>query len=165
VYTAVIIFIIVSTSRFSFFFQFDNIGLYIGLLCCSALNLYVGYIPITTNEVEQKRQANRMRKLKEAHGAMPLGYIFQEVIFPIILGLIFIFSCIGLILFLTSRSLPVHLPLPVVLVGCRVAIVFGLVGICLDAMLIYLSLKKLPHVARQRQDELRQQLTDHEFDL
>src|SRR6266571_1494156 len=118
VYTALIIFLIVSTKTIGFFFRFENLGLFLSLLCEVPLGLYVGYSPVTTNEVEQKRQANRMRKLKEARGAVPLQYIFQEIVFPILFWLFFIFCIIGFILMLTSPPPYVHLPFPVVLVGC-----------------------------------------------
>ena len=65
---------------------------------------------------------------------------------------------------LTSQPPFVPLPLPVVLAGCGLAIFAGLVVTYVDAKKIYWSVKYLPYVPRQRQDELRQQLTDHDFD-
>ena len=142
----------------------SSIGLLMTLACFSPLAFYSGYYPITSQEVERKRQANRQRKLKEALGAKPYGYMFQEIIFPIIFWLYLISCVIGFILMLTSQPPLVHLPLPVVLGGCGLAIFAGLFVTYFDVKKIYWSLKYLPHVPRQRQDELRQQLTNHEFD-
>ncbi len=142
----------------------SSIGLLVTLACLSPLEFYVGYSPITSQEVERKRQANRQRKLKEALGARPYGYIFQEIIFPVIFWLYFIFCVIGLILLLALPPPIVHLPLLLVIVVSGLAIIGGLFSTYVNAKKIYWSLKNLTYVPRLRQDELRQQLTDHEFD-
>jgi uncharacterized membrane protein YeiB len=106
----------------------SSIGLLISLACFSPLALYLGYSPITSQEVERKRQAKRQRKLKEALGARPYGYIFQEIIFPVIFWLYFIFCVIGLILFLALPPPIVHLPSLLVVVVSGLAIIGGLFG-------------------------------------
>jgi hypothetical protein len=164
VYSATLIFLIVYTKSISFFLKFENLGFYLSLLCLTPMELYTGYSPITPEEVEQKRQANRMRKLKEAQGAVPFGYIFQEIIFPFFSWLYLIFCIIFLILLLTLPPPIVHIPLSVVLAVSGLAIVAGLYDTYIVAKKIYRSLKNLSHVARKRQDELRQQFTEHEFD-
>ena len=141
-----------------------SIGLLVTLACLSPLVFYVGYSPITSQEVERKRQANRQRKLKEALGARPYGYIFQEIIFPVLFWLYFIFCVISLILLLLLPPTIVHLPLLLVIVVSGLAIIAGVFSTYVNAKKIYWSLKNLPYVPRLRQDELRQQLTDHEFD-
>ncbi len=142
----------------------SSIGLIVTLACLSPMEFYVGYSPITAQEVERKRQANRQRKLKEALGARPYGYIYQEIIFPITSWLYLTFCVISLILILAFPPPIVHLPLLVVIVVSGLTVIAGLFCTYLIARKIYWSLKYLPYVPRQRQDELRQQLTDHEFD-
>lgn len=164
VYTAAIIFLFVYTRTFVFLLRFETLGMFLSLLCLAPMELNIGYSPITANEVERKRQANRTRTFKEALGAIPIQYIVQEIIFPLIFWLYLIFCAIGLILLLTTPPSPVHNPLLLVIVGNGFAIIAGLFGTYISAKKIYWSLKNLPYVPRQRQMELQQQLTDHEFD-
>src|SRR5947209_7566380 len=91
VYSAMLAFLVVSTKSIEFFLKFENLGFYLSLLCLTPMELYTGYSPITPEEVERKRQANRMKTLKEALGAVPFRYIFQEIIFPFLFWLYLIF--------------------------------------------------------------------------
>jgi len=142
----------------------SSIGLIVSLAILSPLEFYSGYYPISSQEVERKRQANRQRKLKEALGARPYGYISQEIIFPVISWLYLILCVVALILLLTLPPPVVQLPLLLVIVVIGLAIIAGLFSTYVNAKRIYWSLKHLPYVPFQRQAELRQQLTDHEFD-
>lgn len=133
------------------------------LLCEVPLAFYRGYSPITSQEVEHKRQVNRQRTLKEARGARPYGYILQSIIFPL-LGWLFLFcNLFGLILILAFPPSLVHIPLMWVTLGIGFAIVAGVYGTYMLARWLYMGVKNLNKVPKLRQSELRRQFTQDEF--
>lgn len=136
----------------------------LGLVAITYIGFYLGYTPITPQEVERERQINRTKTLREALGARPYGYIFQEIIFPVIIWLCLIFLVIGLILSLAFPPTIVHFPLLLVVVISGLVTIAGLHGTYFIAKKIYWSLTNLPHVPRQRHDELRQQFLQDEFE-
>src|SRR5713101_5285289 len=49
------------------------------LLCAIPLQFYLGYLPITSQEIEQKRRQDREKTFKLARGARPYGYILWYI--------------------------------------------------------------------------------------
>src|SRR6266849_1049781 len=50
-YTTTIIFLVAYTGSSAFVWRFDNLGLFLTLLCGTPIELYSGYAPITSEEI------------------------------------------------------------------------------------------------------------------
>src|SRR5690348_15531166 len=146
VYTAMFIYFIITMKTARFLLNFEISGFYFSVLCLTPIELYSGFSSITEEEVEQKRQAHRMRKLREARGAVPFGYIFREIIFPVYFWLYSLSCVVTLILLLTLAPRFVHIPLPLGVVVSGLAIIAGLFITYVQATKTYWSVKNLPHV-------------------
>lgn len=141
----------------------SSMGLLITLACFSPLALYLGYSPITSQEVERKRQVNRQRMLKEALGARPYGYIFQSIVFPVFAWLFLLCNILCLTLILAFPPSLIHIPLLWVTGGIGFAIATGIYSTYMLARWLYSGVKNFKKVPKLRQSELRHQFTQDEF--
>lgn len=139
------------------------IGFILLLLCEIPLALYVGYSPITLKEVERKRQQNREKTFKEAHGARPYGYIFRYIVFPVIIGVYGLACFVGLALFLIFPA-PFHIPIQWIMVGIGVILLVMIFFTYLWTKMVYRSVKDLKNVPYYQQRQLRQQFLQDEFE-
>lgn len=138
--------------------------LFLGLLLGEVpFALYLGYLPITTQEVELTRQKQRMRTFKQAQGRKPYGYIFFFIVFPPLLWLLTVTYFTGLIQLLLSPS-PFHLTAFWRVGGVILIVLIGLVFTYFFAKITYRSIKHLKYVSLQKQRELRTQLVHNEFE-
>lgn len=141
----------------------SSIGLVITLACFSPFSMYLGFSPITSQEVERKRQVTRQRMLKEALGARPYGYIFQSIVFPVLTWLFLLSNVLCLTLILAFPPSLVHIPLLWVTVGIGFAIMAGIYSTYKLARWLYSGVKNFKKVPKLRQSELRHQFTQDEF--
>lgn len=138
------------------------------LICLGAitfLGFFLGYTPITSEEVEQQRQKKREKIFHEAHGARPYRYIGWQIVFPVFCLLLVSFMVGGLLL---SLHLPGSMPLfPLILKIATTIIIIPISLLFFKTVLtvIVWSIRNYTNVPQQRRNELRKQLADHEFDL
>ncbi len=136
----------------------------LGLVALTYLGFYLGYTSITPKEVEQERQKNRRKIFQEALGASPYGYIGGSIILPIVALLLVCFMVVGLLLSLYLPGSMRSFPLIIKIVTTVIIIPISLLFFIIVFKVIFWSIKNYPNVPHQRRIELRQQLTDHEFD-
>jgi hypothetical protein len=132
------------------------------LLCAMPCQFYLGYLPITSQEIEQTRRQNREKTFKLAHGARPYGYILWYIVNPLFWGGISAFYFICLTLLFASH--PVHLSV----LWSTLGIIFSpLIGSFFTYFFVrraYFSIKYLKYYPSEMRQELRQQLREHEFE-
>jgi len=142
--------------------HFDWVIFLLLLLCAIPLEFYIGYSPISSREVEQRRQQSRERTFKEARGAIPYELILQRIIFPILFWLYLIVCIVGLVLLIASPS-PLHLPLFWASLSIGLAIAAGLFCTYAVGREIYYAIRNLRYIQHERQSQLRQQFLQDEF--
>jgi|SRR5450755_2954841 len=120
------------------------------------LSLYAGYSPISTYEVEQRRQRVRADTLREALGRTPYGYISQNIIFPVIALLyIVMLLVIGILVTTIFRWM-----IPIIAVITIPAICAMYIQVR-DIRRAIAYLRRIPH---DRQQELQRELSRQEFE-
>ncbi len=162
-YIATIIAIYI-VARELIFFQIQYALQLMGLVAITYIGFYLGYTPITLQEVEQERQKNRTKAFREALGARPYGYIGGAIILPIFALLLVSFMVIGLLLSFYLPGSMDSFPLILKIVSTVIIIPISLLFFKTVFKVVFWSIKNYPNVPRQRRVELRQQLTNHEFD-
>lgn len=163
VYIAAIIIILALTGKLALW-HVEYILTLLGLTYMAGAGFYLGYVPISSQEVERMRQEHRARTLREALGARSNGYIIQEFIFPILVWSILVFLVISLVYIIAFPPSIVPIPLLVKIVVIVLATLAILHSTSSTVKWVYSAIKNLPNVPRQRRDELRQEYRKHEFD-
>jgi len=125
--------------------------------------LYIGYAPISSPEIKQKRQRERERIFKQAQGARPYGYIFFSIIFPIIFWFYVILCFIVFALFLVFPS-PFHISMFWVVGGIVIIILISLGFTYFLAKMVYRAIKYLRYLPLEKREELRQQFMNNELE-
>lgn len=145
-------------------FQVQYILQLLGLVAITYLGFYLGYTPITPQEVEQQRQKNRTKTFQEAHGARPYGYIFGAIVLPILVLLLVSFMVMGLLLSFYLPGSMRSFPLIIKIISTVLIIPISLLFFKTVFRVVSWSIKNYPNVPHQRRVKLLQQLTEHEFD-
>lgn len=151
-----------SSKKFDMSITFVTIIFVVLLLCAVLLQLYLGYSPITSQEVEQKRRQEREKTFKQAHGARPYGYILWYIINPLFWGGISAFYFVGFTLFFAFPA-PVHLSMLWSTVGIIFSPLIGSIFTYFFARRAYFSIKYLKYYPAEMQQELRKQFEQDEF--
>ncbi len=132
------------------------------LLSAVPFQFYLGYLPITFQEIEQTRRQNREKTFKLASGAKPYGYIFWYIVNPIIWSAFSAFYFIGLTLYF-AFPVPVHIPLLWSTLGIIFSPLIGSVFTYFFWKRAYFSIKYLKYYPAEMQQELRKQFEKDEF--
>ncbi|GAC1347730.1 MAG: hypothetical protein NVSMB27_13800 [Ktedonobacteraceae bacterium] len=132
------------------------------LISVVPMQLYLGYLPISSQEVEQKRRQSREKTFKLARGARPYGYILWYIVNPLFWGGVSAFYFIGLTLFFAYPA-PVHLPVLWSTLGIIFSPLIGSVFTSFFWKRAYFSIKYLKYYSAEMQQELREQFKQDEF--
>lgn len=132
------------------------------LLCAIPCQFYLGYLPITSQEIEQKRRQDREKTFKLARGARPYGYILWYIVNPLLWGGVSASYFIGLTLFFVFPA-PVHLSVLWSTLGIIFSPLIGSICTYFFARQVYFSIKYLKYYPHVKQIELREQFERDEF--
>lgn len=140
-----------------------DFAIFIALLISAVpMQFYLGYLPITSQEIEQKRRQDREKTFKLARGARPYGYILWYIVNPLFWGGVGAFYFIGLTLFFAFPA-PVHIPVLWSTLGMIFSPLIGSIFSYFFWKRAYFSIKYLKYYPAEMQQELREQFKQDEF--
>jgi len=126
------------------------------LLVAAFLSSYMGYMSISSQEIEQQRQQKRRIILREAQGSTPYGYIMENIAYPVLAFFYTILAAIIIILLPT-----IHLWILFISVTVAIPLILVMRN---EIIAIHQGISYLKHVPEERRKELQQELKQGELE-
>lgn len=126
------------------------------------LQFYLGYLPITGQEIEQKRRQSREKTFKLANGARPYGYILWYIVNPLFWGGVSALYFLGLTFFFAFPA-PIHIPILWSTIGIILSPLIGAGLAYFFWKYAYFSIKYLKYYPLEMRQKLRKQFEKDEF--